>query len=127
MRVFVTGATGWIGSAAVDELLVAGHDVTGLARSDASAAALQAKGWLDENGNIPGAKTPAQGAATSVWAAVGAELAGIGGRYLEDGAEALPYSADRPHGGVRAHALAPDTARRLWALSEQLTGLPVSA
>jgi NAD(P)-dependent dehydrogenase (short-subunit alcohol dehydrogenase family) len=89
-------------------------------------AALQAKGWLDENGNVPGAKTPAQGSATSVWAAVGPELAGIGGRYLEDCAEALPYSAERPHGGVKAHALDTATAARLWTLSERLTGLPVS-
>jgi nucleoside-diphosphate-sugar epimerase len=52
MRVLVTGASGWIGSAAVDELLRAGHDITGLARSDASAAALGAKGVHVRRGDL---------------------------------------------------------------------------
>jgi NAD(P)-dependent dehydrogenase (short-subunit alcohol dehydrogenase family) len=66
-------------------------------------------------------KTIPQGAATSCWAATAPELEGKGGVYCEDChvAEVDDVSAAS---GVRAYALDPATADRLWALSEELTG-----
>ncbi|GHF12361.1 oxidoreductase [Streptomyces spiralis] len=52
MRVFVTGASGWIGSAVVDDLMTAGHEVVGLARSETSAQSLASKGAVVLRGDL---------------------------------------------------------------------------
>jgi nucleoside-diphosphate-sugar epimerase len=52
MRILVTGASGWIGSAVVPELLGAGHEVVGLARSETSAQALEEAGATVQRGDV---------------------------------------------------------------------------
>ncbi|XAS70885.1 SDR family NAD(P)-dependent oxidoreductase [Micrococcaceae bacterium Sec5.1] len=86
-----------------------------------------AAGWMDAEGKVrEGFKTPEQGAATSVWAATSPALAGMGGVYCEDCDIANPTDKASPlarYQGVDAHAVDKADARKLWALSAELTGI----
>ena len=85
-------------------------------------------GALDEHGQVnpppeSNFKTVEQGAATAVWCATSAQLDGMGGVYCEDGDIAAIMDDDGMGAGVRRSAVDPQLARRLWALSEQMTGV----
>jgi len=81
-------------------------------------------GWIDEAGKVNERfKTPEQGASTSVWAAVGPELEGVGGLYLENCAQAAPFDRANPFVGVMEYALDPKAAVQLWTLSQEVAGV----
>ncbi|MFF2082389.1 oxidoreductase [Nocardia sp. NPDC058176] len=84
-----------------------------------------AQGWIGEDGSrTAGFKTPAQGAATAVWAATAPQLEAFGGAYCQDCDIAEPATTeDMLVGGVKPWAVDPEAAARLWALSREFTGL----
>ncbi len=87
-----------------------------------------ALGWKAPDGSIPPAvaamfKSPAAGAATTIWCAVSPQLDGRGGLYCEDCDVAQLATADSPRWAhVRGWAVDPDRADRLWTMSEAMIG-----
>lgn len=101
---------------------------TELAR-EASLELLQKMGFVDADGNIlpeiaARLKTIQQGAATTVWCATSPLLNNIGGVYCED-ADIAQMASENSIGtfGVEAYSLNEVNAKRLWDLSEQITGV----
>jgi NAD(P)-dependent dehydrogenase (short-subunit alcohol dehydrogenase family) len=83
-----------------------------------------ASGWIDEEGRPnPDFKTPAQGAATFVWAATSPLLAGLTGVYCEDCDLSTVAALDGSGGDVATWALDPSEAERLWEYSTKVTGV----
>jgi nucleoside-diphosphate-sugar epimerase len=103
MRVFITGASGHLGSAIVPELIDAGHDVVGLARSDASAAAVTALGATPRLGDLDNLEGLSEAAADS------------------DGVIHLAFKHDQMLSGDFAAAIAADLAA-VQALGDALAG-----
>ncbi|MET0424818.1 MAG: NAD-dependent epimerase/dehydratase family protein, partial [Actinoplanes sp.] len=88
MRIFITGASGHIGSAVVADLLEAGHEVIGLARSDSSAATITAsgaevqRGDLTDTGVLSAAAAASDGVIHLAFGDIGADMAGAIGADL---------------------------------------------
>ena len=119
---------------AVHPGIVVGTSLGGAVPEDEARAMQLAMGLIDESGRPiidpgRGQKTPEQGASTTVFAATSPLLAGIGGVYLKDNDISPLDEAPAPitfgtepivSSDVVPHAVDPDSARRLWDLSEQL-------
>lgn len=100
---------------------------TELAR-EASLDLFQKMGFCDAEGNLlpevaASLKTVPQGAATTVWCATTPLLNNLGGVYCEDGEVAELASDTSVSAGVKAYSLDEANAKRLWTLSEEMTGI----
>lgn len=95
---------------------------------EASVELFQKMGFIDEEGNLlpevaASLKTIPQGAATTVWCATSPLLNPIGGVYCEDADIAGLASDNSMSNGVKRYSLDESNAKRLWALSEEMTGI----
>lgn len=100
---------------------------TELAR-EASVKLFQQMGFCDAEGNLlpevaASLKTIPQGAATTVWCATSPLLQNIGGVYCEDVEVAELAFDESVKGGVKPYSLDETNAKRLWDLSEEMTGI----
>lgn len=100
---------------------------TELAR-EASLELFQKMGFCDADGNIlpevaASLKTIPQGAATTVWCATSPMLNDIGGVYCEDSEIVALASDESMTNGVKSYSLDEASAKRLWVLSEEMTGI----
>jgi NAD(P)-dependent dehydrogenase (short-subunit alcohol dehydrogenase family) len=101
---------------------------TELAR-EAPVEILQQFGFLDEKGLVvpevvASLKTIPQGAATTIWCATSPLLNSIGGIYCEDADIATLSPGQEMSAGVKAYSVDAANAKRLWQLTEELTGIP---
>ncbi len=101
-----------------------GKIITGLQRNLTHAEQVEL-GWIDASGTViaDDFKTPAQGAATGLWAATSPLLASRGGLYLEDCdiARTSSPTGSMDEGGVKPYALDEGNAERLWQVTAAVT------